>query len=345
MTTETIYVQLLDEGVPCWRPVQALNEGEGRYRIVTSSPDADVERWSFAPGDLVRCERRRLSEEEVLVAVAHVTGASMEEVATGVLELTPAQIEQFITDGFVRIDRAFAREHADAARAILWKATGCDPDDPATWTQPVIRLGMFTQPPFVAAANTPRLHAAFDQLVGQGRWRRPAAIGTFPVRFPSAVDPGDAGWHIDVSFGTDTADFMSWRANVHSKGRALLMLFLFSDVGGHDAPTRIRVGSHADIARQLAPAGEEGLTLRELAADGFAASAHCPIVTATGDAGTVYLCHPFLVHAAQPHQGSRPRFLAQPPLLPAEPDTRRHGELNAVEQATARALARVLDNN
>ena len=95
------------------------------------------------------------------------------------------------------------------------------------------------------------------------------------------------------------------------------MLFLFSDVGEDDAPTRIRIGSHTDIARQLAPAGDEGLTLRELAADGFATSAHRPVVTATGEAGTVYLCHPFLVHAAQPLRGSRPRFLAQPPLLPA----------------------------
>jgi hypothetical protein len=133
---------------------------------------------------------------------------------------------------------------------------------------------------------------------------------------------------------------MSWRANIHSKGRSLLMLFLFYDVGQHDAPTRIRVGSHADIARQLAPAGEEGLTLRELAADGFASSAQRPVVTATGDAGTVYLCHPFLVHAAQAHRGDHPRFLAQPPLLPAHPDGWSRGALNVVEQATARALAR-----
>src|SRR5690242_5273579 len=99
-------------------------------------------------------------------------------------------IERFITDGFVRIDRAFPRELAEAARAILWKATGCSPDDPATWTKPVIRLGMFTEPPFIAAANTPQLHAAFDRLVGPGRWHRPAAMGTFPVRFPSLADPG-----------------------------------------------------------------------------------------------------------------------------------------------------------
>ena len=264
----------------------------------------------------------------------------MKDITPVMRGLEPAEIEQFITDGFVRIDDAFSREQADAARAILWKATGCSPDDPETWTQPVIRLGMFTQAPFIEAANRPRLHAAFDQLVGHGRWHRPAAMGTFPVRFPSALDPGDAGWHIDVSFGTDTPDFMSWRANVHSKGRALLMLFLFSDVREHDAPTRIRVGSHADVARQLAPAGEQGLTLRELAADGFATSAHRPIVCAEGDAGTVYLCHPFLVHAAQPHRGERPRFLAQPPLLPVDPDNRPRGDLNPVEQATARALGR-----
>src|SRR3954447_6915206 len=266
----------------------------------------------------------------------------MKNITPVVRGLEPAQIEQFIIDGFVRMDQAFPRELADAARTILWETTGCSPDDPTTWTQPVIRLGMFTQAPFIEAANTPRLHAAFDQLVGPGRWRRPAAMGTFPVRFPSPVDPGDAGWHIDVSFDTDTPDFLSWRANIHSRGRALLMLFLFSDVGERDAPTRIRVGSHADIARQLAPAGEHGLTLGELAADGFAGSAHRPVVTATGAAGTVYLCHPFLVHAAQPHHGERPRFLAQPPLLPAEPADRSGAGLNAVEQATARALGRRL---
>ena len=247
-------------------------------------------------------------------------------------------IGQFIADGYLRLDQAFPRALADEARQLLWKATGCDPDDPSTWTKPVTRLGMFTQPPFVAAANTPRLHAAYDQLVGTGRWRRPMAMGTFPVRFPSLDDAGDTGCHIDASFGTGSPDFMSWRANIHSKGRALLMLFLFSDVAEEDAPTRLRVGSHADIARQLAPAGEAGLTLGELAADGFASSAHRPVVNATGEAGTVYLCHPFLVHAAQPHRGTRPRFLAQPPLLPADVISDAGGTLSPVEQATARAL-------
>jgi hypothetical protein len=254
--------------------------------------------------------------------------------------LSMAQIDQFITDGFVRIDNAFPTELADAGRAILWADTGCDPNDPATWTRPVIRLNQYSQPPFREAANTPRLHAAFDQLVGSGRWLPRSTLGTFPVRCPSPEDPGDAGWHIDVSFGLENPDFMSWRANITSRDRALLMLFLFSDVGTEDAPTRIRVGSHLDMARQLAPAGDAGLTLRELAANGFAETAHCPEVLATGPAGTVYLCHPFLVHAAQPHHGAVPRFMAQPPLSPAQPLSllRPNGDYSPVEAAIRLAL-------
>lgn len=233
--------------------------------------------------------------------------------------LGAADIARFIREGFIRVDEAFPSAIAAAARDILWAATGCDPDDPASWTRPVIRLGHFDQAPFREAANTPVLRNAFDQLVGEGRWLPRCGLGTFPVRFPSNDDPGDAGWHIDMSFGHDNPDFMEWRANIRSQDRALLMLFLFSDVGIDDAPTRVRAGSHIDIARQLAPAGEAGLTLRELAADGFAGSARRREELATGPAGTVYLCHPFLVHSAQKHLGHAPRFMAQPPLLPREP--------------------------
>lgn len=253
--------------------------------------------------------------------------------------LDDAQIACFVERGFVRLDHAFSPALAEEARAILWRDLGCDHSDPSSWTRPVIRLGMYSDAPFVAAANTPLLRSAFDQLAGPGRWLPCRAMGTFPVRFPSLGDPGDAGWHVDASFGFDDPDFMNWRVNLASKGRALLMLFLFSDVGENDAPTRIRAGSHCDIARQLAPAGEAGLSLRELAADGFAGSAGREEVFATGEAGTVYLCHPFLVHAAQPHRGTKPRFLAQPPLLPREPLRLSGGIAHSpVERAILQAL-------
>lgn len=254
--------------------------------------------------------------------------------------LSDAQVASFVTDGFVRIDNAFPAELAGECRAILWKDTGVNPDDPSTWTRPVIRLGMYSQPPFRAAANTPLLHLAYDQLAGKGRWVAPQALGTFPVRFPLPDAPGDDGWHVDVSFGFDNSDFMEWRANVNSKGRHLLMLFLFSEVGEDDAPTRIRVGSHLDIARLLAPAGGPGLTLREMAATDYGHSADRPVAHATGSPGTVYLCHPFLVHAAQPHRGTNVKFMAQPPLLPAEPLhlEREDGGYSPVEIAIRNAI-------
>ncbi len=254
--------------------------------------------------------------------------------------LSPEDIERFVLDGFVRIDEAFSRELAEACREILWDATGCREDAPSTWASPVVRVGEMSQPPFGEAVNTARLTSAYDSLVGSGRWAPRESLGTFPIRFPSPEDPGDCGWHVDMSFGWENEpDFMKWRVNAASKGRALLMLFLFSDVGEHDAPTRIRVGSHLSIARRLAPHGDEGLTLAELAEDDFASTTPCPEAIATGMAGTVYLCHPLLVHSAQPHRGSIPRFMAQPALLPAVPiDPMRSPDASPVERAIQLAL-------
>ncbi|MDY7230043.1 phytanoyl-CoA dioxygenase family protein [Hyalangium rubrum] len=257
-------------------------------------------------------------------------------------ELSDAQISQFIEQGFLRLEHAFPRELADEGRELLWRGTGCEPGDPKTWTQAVVRLGYQGQEPFRRAVNTPRLHAAFNELVGPGYWLPRGDLGTFPIRFPSPDAPGDDGWHIDVSFpGEDPSSYFSWRANVASRDRALLMLFLFSDVGEDDAPTRIRVGSHLDIARLLEPEGEAGLTFMEVA-QRLDTTAERPVALATGEAGTVYLCHPFLVHAAQPHRGTRPRFMAQPPLLSAQPFQlhREDGAYSPVERAIRLGLGR-----
>ncbi|MCP3801423.1 phytanoyl-CoA dioxygenase family protein [Allokutzneria sp. A3M-2-11 16] len=223
-------------------------------------------------------------------------------------------MREFRENGFVKIENAFPRELADAGREILWRDTGFDPDDRSTWTKPVVRLGDYAQEPFRRAVNTPELHRAFDELVGPGRWLPRGSLGTFPVRFPHPDEPGDDGWHAEASFYTATGQM---RLNHRSKGRALLMLFLFSDVGEDDAPTRIRVGSHLDVPKVLEPYGEEGAEFFEVSPHIDKATAHRPVTFATGRAGDVYLCHPFLVHAAQPHRGTTPKFMAQPPLLPA----------------------------
>lgn len=254
--------------------------------------------------------------------------------------LTDREIGQFITEGFIKIDEAFSTEVANAALDILWKDIPFDRFNPATWAEPVVRLGMYNQKPFIDSLNTPRLHAAFDQLVGVDRWIPCSNVGVFPVRFPCNKQPADTGKHVDASFpGHDPGNFLEWRINVHSKGRALLMLVLYTDVSETDAPTLIYKKSHKDVAKLLAPYGDAGLSFMELAAR----LNELPVYEttfATGKPGTVYLCHPFLVHAAQAHIGIKPKFMAQPPLLlRGELDiSRPYIDLTPVEQAISSGL-------
>ncbi|RVT98466.1 phytanoyl-CoA dioxygenase [Mucilaginibacter limnophilus] len=239
--------------------------------------------------------------------------------------LSKKQIEQFIHDGFVRIDNAFSAELANAALAILWQDIPFDRFSPESWTEPVIRLGMYTQEPFIKSLNTPALYAVFDQLVGANKWIPCKSVGSFPVRFPAGKEPNDIGKHVDVSFpGDDPGNYFEWRANIKSKGRALLMLVLYSDVSSDDAPTVICKRSHLDVAKLLYPEGDRGLSFMDLAAR-LSDLPNRDEVLATGKAGTIYLCHPFLVHSAQSHKGTNPKFMAQPPLL-------LRSELNIMDQ-------------
>jgi len=227
-------------------------------------------------------------------------------------------VENFRSEGFVRIDNAFSKEVADQVVDILWKDIPFDRTKPETWTDPVVRLGMYAQKPFVDSVNSPKLHSIFDELVGVGKWTPCTSVGTFPVRFPSDKQPIDTGKHVDASFpGSDPTNYFEWRINVKSKGRALLMLILYSDVGEEDAPTMIYNKSHIEVTKILEPYGDAGLSFMDLASrlDGVELSEP---TLATGPAGTIYLCHPFLVHSAQSHRGRIPKFMAQPPLFPKD---------------------------
>ena len=229
--------------------------------------------------------------------------------------LKSKDIDHFIHNGFVRIDNVFGRDIADAALNILWNDLLYDRSNTFTWNEPVIRLGMYTNEPFVASVNTPKLHHAFNQLVGKDKWIACRNVGTFPIRFPACTHPIDTDKHVDAAFpGNDPNNYFEWRVNIKSKGRALLMLVLYSDVSVYGAPTIIFERSHIDVTKLLSNEGNLGLSFMELATK-LEELPKRKEVFATGKAGTVYLCHPFLVHSAQPHIGTSPRFMAQPPLL------------------------------
>ncbi|GAA4983995.1 phytanoyl-CoA dioxygenase family protein [Actinopolymorpha pittospori] len=231
--------------------------------------------------------------------------------------LSDTEIATFVRDGFVRVGSAVSRDTIDACVAVIWDRLaeqGVSRTDPSSWSAPVVRIncpeGGTEGRPFAAAGTAKPLWEAYDQLIGPDRWwKREGIGGTLPVRFPSTEDPGDAGWHVESSFPVGD----TWRTNVRSRDRGLLALFLLTDVGPDDAPTRVRAGSHVDAAKVLARGGEQGYDGRTLSPLVERASAGRPVAQVTGSAGDVYLCHPFLVHAASwPHRGTTPRIIAQP---------------------------------
>src|SRR5437773_3139901 len=162
-----------------------------------------------------------------------------------------AFINDFVADGFFVVRGAVVPDVVRACRNAIendLRALSVDTHDPATWTEPVVRIPCPDGPAFAAAGTSPALWRMYDALLGTGRWvQRQGVGGTIPVRFPSTKDPGDAGWHIDGSYDVEG----KYWVNVHSRYRGLLALFLFTDVGDDDAPTELIVGSHLDIPRVL----------------------------------------------------------------------------------------------
>ena len=229
--------------------------------------------------------------------------------------LTQDDISAFLADGYAAVRQAIPADTVQACQDVIWSELGrrgVRRDDPSSWTAPVVRIPSPEGGPFAVAGagSVPALRAACDQLIGAGRWwPRTDVGGTIPVRFPGEADPGDAGWHIEASYEVDGRK----RVNLHSRARGLLLLYLLTDVERDSAPTRLRPGSHLDVPPILAAGGDAGLDWSQAAQQAAAASAHRPTAYATGRAGDVFLCHPFLVHAASwPHRGLLPRMIAQP---------------------------------
>ncbi len=254
--------------------------------------------------------------------------------------LTNDEIDRFLADGFVAVRQAIPQPVLNQCQAELYDElgrAGVDVEDPTTWTEPVVRFWCPETPAFAEAATQQVLWTAYDQLLGPGRHiERRGVGGSVPVRFPSDEDPGDAGWHIDGSFRVGD----TWGVNIQSKERGLLCLFLFSDVGPDDAPTEIKVGSHLQVAPTLVQLGQAGGPYDVKQTDAFPTIEGRASASATGRAGDVYVCHPFLVHRATwPHRGTRPRFIAQPGIAIHEPfPLTGQGEVFPVERAILNGL-------
>ncbi|MEV4517911.1 hypothetical protein AB0K00_54255 [Dactylosporangium sp. NPDC049525] len=261
--------------------------------------------------------------------------------------LRDADVEQFLTRGYVVIRGCFSREDAEEYTRTLWTRLGYDPQDRSTWAEPSVHMPAHRD--IDVASFAPRAWDAVCDLVGGPerisagqpyRWNDAFIVnlGEGADRPWAEASAGAPGWHKDGDF---------FRHFLDSPEQGLLTLVLWSDVRHRGGATFVAADSVAPVARFLAahpegvhPGGVPGPAGAVF--DYPALMAGCTdFVEATGAVGDVYLLHPFVLHAKAQNVVRAVRVITNPPVTLAEPmrfdrsDPARH---SLVERAVLRAL-------
>lgn len=226
------------------------------------------------------------------------------------LALSPADIEQFVEEGYTILRRAVEPKKFEKVLDWVWEQTGCKKDDPATWTKSRIHVQKtLTSPEVDEIWRSPRLIEAIDQLLTAGRWHAPNFLGWWPVLFPGfdapPWKPPVAGWHVDGQ---------QFHHHVNSKDQGILPIFVATDIAPGGGGTAILPGSHKHVARLLASAVPHGIAYSTLNAtlQPYVQSRINDVIEARANKGDVILTHPFMLHAVSPNTGPSVRIICNP---------------------------------
>jgi hypothetical protein len=249
--------------------------------------------------------------------------------------LSPAQRDEFDRRGILRLPATIPLADVMAMRQRLWQhlldTHAIDPDRPETWTvhmpaqfQGLTRTGAFD------ALATDELCAVVDQLLGAGRWRRPAHWGRPLVTFPRSGTTWDVpteGWHIDSDGDLDELTMLvvfAHLAPVLPQGGGTLVL-----TGSHrlTAPAkpsgpqtgkaRLRSSEVKAHLRALDPwlgdlwnaDGDTGRIQRYMEAGKVVDGVHLQVEELTGEPGDAVIMHPRLLHVMAPNGLQTPRMM------------------------------------
>ncbi|MCC5830583.1 MAG: phytanoyl-CoA dioxygenase family protein [Phycisphaeraceae bacterium] len=253
--------------------------------------------------------------------------------------LTPSQFEQFTEEGYIIIREAFDPDFARRWTQRAWDRLGYDPQYPSTWAEARIHM------PTLERRDVPDIApdvwlAVCELLGGEERIKAPFVWSdAFIVNLrEGADDPWQApherkaGWHKDGDF---------FRHFLDSPEQGLLTIVLWSDVVHQGGPTYIAPQSIGLIARYLAEHPEGRLPNEFPIAELIDQCDH--FVEATGNAGDVYLMHPYMLHTVSQNVLRRPRFITNPPVQLNEPMNFNRPDpesFSAVERAVLRGLGR-----
>lgn len=249
--------------------------------------------------------------------------------------LTPEQREQFLNEGHIILKGAFPREDSLAWVREECAQAGYDVDDPQTWRKDYERLELRRREPLAIYAPA-AWQASCDLMGGEDRVSNKPVISLFAMNFKQGADqpyqPPSAksrGWH---------KDGWHFRHFLDSYEQGLLGIPLFTDVLPQGGATFIAVDSVPVVARFLA-ARPEGVGPDDFDTQALLAECH-DFREAIGEAGDVYLLHPYMLHAVGQNCLQRPRAITNLCYEFKEPMNfhRTDGNYSPVEAAVLRGL-------
>ncbi|GGZ25402.1 hypothetical protein GCM10011273_08470 [Asticcacaulis endophyticus] len=66
-----VYVELLDEGTPVWRPSSAIKVDGNVFVLTNENHDPNTEQWSVLPGSLITIEQQQITDGSLGVATKY----------------------------------------------------------------------------------------------------------------------------------------------------------------------------------------------------------------------------------------------------------------------------------
>jgi ectoine hydroxylase-related dioxygenase (phytanoyl-CoA dioxygenase family) len=235
--------------------------------------------------------------------------------------LTADELDVFERDGIVKLPSAFPADAAARMRDALWNELsarhGMDRADRSTW-HPTRPTGLKTAKSSRAALAVldPKVRSALDGLLGA--WDEPEHAGQVLVTMPESVpwSVPHRQWHTDVGFERTQEAVKIWA--------------LLGDLEPGGGGTPQVAGSHRIIERFLTTTDEREFKavrdqvlrsdpwFRNLTSERREVDPLAPaeldglpvrVVELTGQAGDVYLTHPWILHSIAPNATDAPRMM------------------------------------
>jgi ectoine hydroxylase-related dioxygenase (phytanoyl-CoA dioxygenase family) len=209
-------------------------------------------------------------------------------------------------NGYVVLRQAVSGEAARAAERAVWDFIGARPEDPATWYRNddghTIMVPLVHHPAFDANRRSPRIHAAFAQLLGTDDL-------VVTVDRGGLNPPERADWRFP---GPDLHWDTSLARPIPLSIQGILYL---ADTPAHHGAFCCVPGFHRRIDSWLGELPAEADPRREILK-------HAPVAV-PGRAGDMVLWRDTLPHGASPNRGTYPRIVQYIAMFRADSVDRR----------------------